>query len=70
MHLDDAIVHTCRPTCVSSRARQVTLLELADFTSGLPDDPLNLPRWLEMRAVDHDTVADGVFSAALARIRF
>jgi CubicO group peptidase (beta-lactamase class C family) len=36
----------------------VTLLELADFTSGLPDDPPDLPRRLEMRGVEHYTVAD------------
>jgi CubicO group peptidase (beta-lactamase class C family) len=39
-------------------ARQITLLELADFTSGMPDDPTNLPRQLEMRSIEHYTVKD------------
>ena len=33
------------------RAQQLTPLELADFTSGMPDDPTNLPRGLESYTV-------------------
>ena len=40
--------YTLRP-----RARSMTPLELADFTSGLPDNPPNLPRRLEMRSIEH-----------------
>jgi CubicO group peptidase (beta-lactamase class C family) len=39
-------------------AQQVTPLQLADFTSGMPDDPTNLPRQLEMRSIEHYTVKD------------
>ena len=39
-------------------ARLMTPLELADFTSGLPDDPTNLPRGLEMRSIEHYTTHD------------
>jgi CubicO group peptidase (beta-lactamase class C family) len=39
-------------------ARLMTSLELADFTSGLPDDPPNLPRRLEMRSIEHYTTHD------------
>ena len=59
MNLDDAIVQYLPPgVTLRPRARQVTLLELADFTSGLPDDPPDLPPRLEMRGVEHYTVAD------------
>ena len=40
------------------RAHQLTPLELADFTSGMPDDPTNLPRGLEQRSIDYYTVKD------------
>jgi CubicO group peptidase (beta-lactamase class C family) len=40
------------------RAQQLTPLELADFTSGMPDDPTNLPRELELRSIEHYTVKD------------
>lgn len=40
------------------QARTMTPLELADFTSGLPDDPTNLPRALEMRSIEHYTTKD------------
>jgi CubicO group peptidase (beta-lactamase class C family) len=40
------------------RAQQLTSLELADFTSGMPDDPTNLPRGLEQRSIAHYTVRD------------
>jgi len=36
-------------------ARAMTPLMLADFTSGLPDDPPDLPRRLEMRSIEHYT---------------
>jgi CubicO group peptidase (beta-lactamase class C family) len=38
------------------RAQQLTPLELADFTSGMPDDPTNLPRDPEQRSIEHYTV--------------
>jgi CubicO group peptidase (beta-lactamase class C family) len=40
------------------RAQELTPLELADFTSGMPDDPTNLPRGLEQRSIEHYTVRD------------
>jgi CubicO group peptidase (beta-lactamase class C family) len=40
------------------RAQQLTPLELADFTSGMPDDPTNLPRPLERRSIEYYTVKD------------
>ena len=40
------------------RARLMTPLELADFTSGLPDDPPNVPRRQEMRSIEHYTTHD------------
>ena len=39
-------------------AQAVTPLELADFTSGMPDDPPNLPQRLEMRSIEHYTTKD------------
>ena len=39
-------------------ARQMTPLQLADFTSGMPDDPTNLPPRLEMRSIEHYTTED------------
>ncbi len=45
--------YTLRP-----EAQAVTPLELADFTSGLPDDPPNLPQRLEMRSIEHYTTKD------------
>src|SRR2546421_3327698 len=40
------------------RAQKLTPLELADFTSGMPDDPTNLPRELERRSIDYYTTKD------------
>lgn len=40
------------------RAQQLTPLELADFTSGMPDDPTNLPRLPERRSIEFYTVRD------------
>jgi CubicO group peptidase (beta-lactamase class C family) len=34
-------------------AQKVTPLELADFTSGMPDDPPNAPKRLQMRNIEH-----------------
>ena len=40
-------------------ARKMTPLELADFTSGMPDDPTNLPHVpLERRGIEYYTVKD------------
>ena len=39
-------------------AEAMTPLELADFTSGLPDDPPNLPRAIEQRGIEHYTTKD------------
>jgi len=39
-------------------AEAMTPLELADFTSGLPDDPPDLPRALEQRSIEHYTTKD------------
>ncbi len=39
-------------------AQGVTPRQLADFTSGMPDDPPNLPRRLEMRSIDNYTTKD------------
>lgn len=40
-------------------ARKMTPLELADFTSGMPDDPTNLPKApLEKRGIEYYTVKD------------
>jgi CubicO group peptidase (beta-lactamase class C family) len=39
-------------------AQAATPLEFADFTSGMPDDPTNLPRNLEQRSIEHYTTKD------------
>lgn len=39
-------------------AQAATPLELADFTSGMPDDPPNLPQRLEQRGIEHYTTKD------------
>jgi CubicO group peptidase (beta-lactamase class C family) len=46
------------PKGYTLRARELTPLELADFTSGMPDDPTNLPRRLERRSIKYYTVKD------------
>src|SRR5262249_7794977 len=46
------------PNGYTLRAQQLTPLELADFTSGMPDDPTNLPRGLEQRSIASYTVRD------------
>ncbi|OLD72761.1 MAG: hypothetical protein AUF68_05900 [Verrucomicrobia bacterium 13_1_20CM_54_28] len=46
------------PEGYTLRAQQLTPLELADFTSGMPDDPTNLPRGLEQRSIEYYTMKD------------
>ncbi len=54
----DASAQKYMPTGYTLRAQDLTPLELADFTSGMPDDPTNLPRGLEQRSIEHYTVKD------------
>src|SRR5215471_1283542 len=56
--LRDAPAQKYMPEGYTLRARQLKPLELADFTSGMPDDPTNLPRGLEQRSIEHYTVRD------------
>ena len=54
----DASAQKYMPKGYTLQAQPLTPLELADFTSGMPDDPTNLPRGLERRSIDHYTVND------------
>jgi len=54
----DASAQKYMPKGYKLRAQQLTPLELADFTSGMPDDPTNLPRGLEQRSIASYTVRD------------
>ena len=54
----DASAQKCMPNGYTLRAQQLTPLELADFTSGMPDDPTNLPRGLQQRSIEHYTMKD------------
>jgi CubicO group peptidase (beta-lactamase class C family) len=54
----DASAQKYMPEGYTLRTQQLTPLELADFTSGMPDDPTNLPRGLEQRGIEHYTVKD------------
>jgi CubicO group peptidase (beta-lactamase class C family) len=54
----DASVQKYMPNGYTLRAQQLTPLELADFTSGMPDDPTNLPRGLQRRSIEYYTVKD------------
>ena len=54
----DASAQKYMPEGYTLRAQQLTPLELADFTSGMPDDPTNLPRGLEQRSIEHYTMKD------------
>jgi CubicO group peptidase (beta-lactamase class C family) len=54
----DAPAQKYMPNGYMLRAQQLTPLELADFTSGMPDDPTNLPRGLERRSIESYTVRD------------
>lgn len=56
--IPDASAQKYMPSGYTLRAQQLTPLELADFTSGMPDDPMNLPRGLEQRSIEHYTVRD------------
>ena len=51
------IRNTC-PRATRCGREQMTPLELADFTSGMPDDPTNLPRGLQRRSIESYTVKD------------
>ena len=54
----DASAQKYMPEAYTLQAHQLTPLELADFTSGMPDDPTNLPRLLERRSIEYYTVND------------
>ncbi len=54
----DALAQKYMPSGYTLRAQQLTPLELADFTSGMPDDPTSVPRGLEQRSIEHYTVND------------
>jgi CubicO group peptidase (beta-lactamase class C family) len=54
----DASAQKYMPNGYTLRAQQLTPLELADFTSGMPDDPTNLPRALERQSIESYTVKD------------
>jgi CubicO group peptidase (beta-lactamase class C family) len=54
----DASAQKYMPNGYTLRAQRLTPLELADFTSGMPDDPTDLPRGLEQRSIKHYTVKD------------
>ena len=54
----DASAQKYMPKGYTLQAQQLTPLELADFTSGMPDDPTNLPRLLERRSIDYYTIND------------
>ncbi len=56
--VSDASAQKYMPEGYTLQAQQLTPLELADFTSGMPDDPTNLPRLLERRSIDYYTVND------------
>jgi len=54
----DASAQKYMPNGYTLRTEQLTPLELADFTSGMPDDPTNLPPGLERRSIESYTVKD------------
>ncbi len=54
----DASAQKYMPDGYTLRAQQLTPLELADFTSGMPDDPTNLPRGPGQRSIESYTVKD------------
>jgi CubicO group peptidase (beta-lactamase class C family) len=56
--IPDVSAQKYMPNGYTLRAGQLTPLELADFTSGMPDDPTNLPRGLERRSIENYTVKD------------
>ncbi len=54
----DAFAQKYMPNGYMLRSHQLTPLEFADFTSGMPDDPTNLPPGLEQRSIENYTVKD------------
>jgi CubicO group peptidase (beta-lactamase class C family) len=54
----DASAQQYMPNGYTLRAQQLTPMELADFTSGMPDDPTNLPRGLQQQSIEYYTVKD------------
>jgi len=56
--VSDASAQKYMPKGYTLRAQQLTPLELADFTSGMPDDPTNLPRVPGRRGIEYYTVND------------
>jgi CubicO group peptidase (beta-lactamase class C family) len=56
--IPDTSAQKYMPNSYTLRAQQLTPLELADFTSGMPDDPTNLPREFERRSIESYTVRD------------
>jgi CubicO group peptidase (beta-lactamase class C family) len=54
----DAAAQKYMPNGYTLRAQRLTPLELADFTSGMPDDPTNLPRAPERHSIEYYTVKD------------
>lgn len=54
----DASAQKYMPSGYTLRAQQLTPMELADFTSGMPDDPTNLARSLERQSIEYYTVKD------------
>jgi CubicO group peptidase (beta-lactamase class C family) len=54
----DASAQKYMPKGYTLQAQQLTPLELADFTSGMPDDPTNLPRVPGRRSIEYYTVND------------
>ena len=56
--VSDAPAQKYMPSGYTLRSQQLTPVDLADFTSGMPDDPTNLPRNLEQRSIEHYTVKD------------
>jgi CubicO group peptidase (beta-lactamase class C family) len=54
----DAFAQQYMPNGYTLRAQQLTPMELADFTSGMPDDPTNLPRLPQRRSIEYYTVND------------
>ena len=54
----DASAQKYMPSRYTFRAQQLIPLELADFTSGMPDDPTDLPRALQRRSIEYYTMKD------------
>src|SRR5207248_1827668 len=54
----DASARKYMPSGYTLRAQQLTPLELADFTSGMWDDPTDLPRAVQPRSIEYYTMKD------------